>query len=81
MIGTPSGFFKSSRGIYLGDPFSSLLCLCHGVLSRMITKAMLVDCIHGVSVDNLSGISLVISHLLYADDSLVFCEANSIELL
>lgn len=47
----------------------------------MITKAMLVDCIHGVSVDNLSGISLVISHLLYADDSLVFCEVNSIELL
>ena len=58
-----------------------MLCLFRGVLSRMITKAMSVDCIHGVFVDNLSGVSLVISHVLYADDTLVFCEANSMELL
>ena len=74
---SPYGFFGSIRGLRQGDPLSLLLFVlvmdAHG---RMLDKAVLEGHLFGFSVGNLEGRSLTVSHLLFADDTLIFCEAN-----
>ena len=75
--GSPCGFFGSTRGLRQGDPFSPLLfVLVMDALGRMLDKAVLEGHLSGFSVGNLEGRSLAVSHLLIADDMLIFCEAN-----
>ena len=75
--GSPCGFFGSTRGLRQGDPLSPLLfVLVMDALGRMLDKAVLEGHLSGFSVGNLEGRSLAMSHLLFADDTLIFCEAN-----
>lgn len=72
--GVPSGFIKPSRGIHQGDPLSPyLFLLCtKGFLALLRNTAHNRD-LHGVSI-SLNGSQ--ITHLLFADDSLLFCNAS-----
>ena len=62
--GEPKGFIQPSRGIRQGDLLSPyLFLLCAEDLSGMIRRAVENRELHGVCI----------SHLLFADDSLLFC--------
>ncbi|KAJ4717455.1 Ribonuclease H [Melia azedarach] len=73
--GTPKGFFSCDRGVRQGDPLSPLLfCIAEDVLSRGIS--------HLVSIGSIKLISsprgcTVASHVLYADDVMIFCRSDS----
>ena len=73
----PIGYIKPSRGIREGDPLSPyLFLLCAEGLSALLRKAERDRKISGVSVCR-GGPK--ISHLLFFDDSLLFCCASSAE--
>lgn len=75
--GSPHGFFKPSCGLRQGDPISRLLFILGSeVFSRMITNAKNQDCFHGIRIGR--GVP-AIYHLLYADDLLIFCKADTDE--
>jgi hypothetical protein len=75
--GNPSGFFSSSCCLRQGDPLSPyLLVIMMEALSRMIYASVnggFLTCFFVGS--RLSGL-VNISHLLFADDTLVFCGAK-----
>jgi len=73
--GSPAGFFNSSRGLRQGDPLSPLLFIVvMEALSQMLSGV--VDCgrLSGFSVG--SRPAMINTSHLFADDILVFCEAN-----
>ena len=53
-----------------------LFVLVMDALGRMLDKVVLEGHLSGFSVGNLEGRSLMVSHLLFADDTLIFCEPN-----
>ena len=70
----PSGHIIPSIGLCQGDPLSPYLFLiCAEVLSALIKKATTDGLLEGVSVCR-GGPCL--SHLFFADDSLIFCKAT-----
>jgi hypothetical protein len=74
--GSTIGFFNSFRGLRQGDPLSPLLVIVvMEALSKMLSSA--VDCgrLPGFLVGSRPAV-INISHLLFADDILVFNEAN-----
>ncbi|XP_059629652.1 uncharacterized protein LOC132272538 [Cornus florida] len=75
--GSPAGFFASSRGLRQGDPLSSFLFLIvmEG-LTRLMRKAEDLGYIRGFRVGRDVDHQIQISHLLFADDTLVFCDAD-----
>ena len=74
--GTPAGFFHSSRGIWQGDPLSPLLfLLAMEVLSCLLKKIEERGFIWGFQVGAALGDRLKVSHLLYAEDTILFCDA------
>ena len=76
--GSPSDFFGSSRGLRQGDPlYLFLFAIVMEALSRMLVTATVAGQFSGFSVGNASGSLMMVSHLLFADDTLVFCDANS----
>ena len=80
--GSPSGFFGSSRGIRQGDPLSPLLfLLVMEVLSRMLSRTEEAGLIRGFKAGKAQEEGLSISHLLFADDTIVFYDADPEQLL
>ena len=75
--GFPCGFFGSSRGLRQGNPLSPLLfVLVIEALGRMLDKAIHEGCMSSFSMGNLEGRSLVVSHLLFVDDIIIFYDAD-----
>jgi hypothetical protein len=80
--GSPTGFFDSSRGLRQGDPLSPLLfLLIMEVLSRMLRRSVERGFIKGFQVGREVHSSVCVSHLLYADDTILFCDAHPEQLL
>ena len=70
-------FFYSSRGLRQGDPLSPLLfLLIMEVLRRMLRIAVERGFIKGFQVGRAVNTSVCVSHLLYADDTILFCDAH-----
>ena len=80
--GSPCGFFESSKGLRQGDPLSPLLfVLVMEALGRMLDKAIHDDYMSSFGVGRLEGRSLAVSRLLFADDTLIFCDADLVQVL
>jgi hypothetical protein len=70
MNGTSKGFFKAGRGLRQRDPLSPyLFILVEEVFSRLLRKKV-QDVTIGYYLQPRKG--LLISHLLYADDMVIF---------
>ena len=79
--GRPSGFFRSSRGLRQGDPLSPYLFLfAMEVLSQLLSCARNGGFISGFRVGGRGRKGLIVSHLLLADDALIFCDAEADQL-
>ena len=75
--GTPAGFFSSSKGLWQGDPLSPyLFVMGMEVLSILIRRAMEGGFISGCKIQRDRGRAVHVAHLLFADDTIVFCEAK-----
>jgi hypothetical protein len=75
--GTPSGFFNSSRSLRHGDPLSPLLfVIVMEALSKLFSATGHKGFLSSFSVGSGSNGVINIFHLLFADDTLVFCGAN-----
>jgi len=69
------GFFSYSKGVRQGDPLAPLLfCLAEEVLSRSITKIVREG---KLKFFNGSRNNHVPSHILYADDIMIFCKGTN----
>jgi hypothetical protein len=71
--GTPAGFFSSSQGVRQGDSLSPLLFVLVEAFSRMMNATVERDLMSGFFVGSKV---MVVSHLLFADDTLIFCKPN-----
>ncbi|GLT60757.1 hypothetical protein SLA2020_335100 [Shorea laevis] len=77
--GSPHGKFSPSRGLRQGDPLPPSLhvfILGTEVLSRLISKEEALGTIHRIKISRQSHL---ISHLLFADDLMVFARAKPSE--
>ena len=70
--GEPKGWITQSRGLRQGDPLSPyLFLLCAEGLTTLLNKAVENQVVNGImSCQN----GVCISHLLFANDSLLFCK-------
>lgn len=74
MNGQVHGFFQSSRGLRQGDPLAtSLFLLAEEVLSRGLCKLYQEGAVMPYRVPRRCQ---PISHLLFADDTIIFCNGS-----
>jgi hypothetical protein len=75
--GSPAGFFNSSRGVRQGDPLSPFLfVIVMEAFSRMVKASVDQGLFSGFVVGNRGSEQVHISHLLFADDMLMFSGAS-----
>ncbi|RVX06988.1 LINE-1 retrotransposable element ORF2 protein [Vitis vinifera] len=75
--GMPAGYFSNSRGLRQGDPLSPyLFMLGMEVLSAMLRRAIDGGFTSGCNIQGRGGMEINVSHLLFADDTIIFCEAR-----
>ena len=75
--GVPAGFFPSSKGLRQGDPLSPyLFVMGMEVLGVLIRRAVEGGFLSGCNIREGGRTTLNISHLFFADDTIVFCEAK-----
>ena len=74
--GNPSGLFKSSRGLRQGNPLSPYFFLSDGDLSYMLSRAKECGFIEGLLVKGNDDVGVEVSHLFFANDTLIFCDAS-----
>lgn len=75
--GSPYGYFKAHRGLRQGDPMSpALFTILSDLLSRMLAEAVQLGKLMGVKI---SRNSPSVSHLMYADDLVLYVKATERE--
>jgi hypothetical protein len=76
--GTLSDFFNSTHGLRQEDPLSTLMfVVVMEALSRMLIAAMDQGNLTRFSVRPMNFDALFVNHLLFADDTLIFCGAQA----
>ena len=71
--GVATSLIQPQRGLRQGCPFSPyLFILCAEVFSNLLMQAEKEKMIHGLKFDK----QVTVSHLLFADDSLVFTKTS-----
>ena len=79
--GVPVGFFPSTKGLRQGDPLSPyLFVMGMEVLAVLVRRAVEGGYLSGCTIRGGSRPTLNISHLFFADDTIVFCEASKEQL-
>ncbi|RVW28251.1 putative glucan 1,3-alpha-glucosidase [Vitis vinifera] len=79
--GVPAGFFSNSKGLRQGDPLSPyLFVLGMEVLSNLIRRAVDGGFLSGCRIQGRGEEEMIVSHLLFADDTIIFCEARKEQL-
>ena len=80
--GSPLDFCGSSRGIRRGDPLSLLLFdVVMEALSGMLDVAAALGQFSGFFVGSTTSASMMVSHLLFEDDILIFCYVDPNQLV
>ena len=80
--GSPASFFSSSRGLRHGDHLSPLLfLLIMEVLSRILKKTEEEGFIQGFHVGPVNSSGIRVSHLLFTDDTILFCDVSKEQIL
>jgi hypothetical protein len=75
--GAPFGKFFPTRGLRQGDPLSPFLFILGSeILSRLLLREENLGSLHGIKIARMSP---SISHLLFADDVMIFSKANRTE--
>ncbi|XP_030929962.1 uncharacterized protein LOC115955773 [Quercus lobata] len=78
----PSNFFGISRGVLQGDPLSPLPSnIVTEALGCMLDAAVNVGQLSSFSIGNSASTLLMVSHLLFADETLIFCDANASQIV
>ena len=76
--GTHSGFFRNTRGLRQGNPLSPyLFILVMEAFNQLLSRASCGGLVEGVKMGRSSGEGTDLLHLLFADDTLIFCNVNS----
>ena len=80
--GSLADFFGSSRGLRQGDPLSPMLFLIMmEVFSRMLRRVEGAGLIRGFNLEGRKKGGECDSHLLFADDTILFCDADVEQIL
>ena len=75
--GVPVGFFSSTKGLRQGDPLSPyFFVLGMEVLNALLRRAADGGFILGYKLRGGGRMELNVSHLLFADHTIIFCEAR-----
>ena len=78
--GIPSGFFQSSRGLRQGDLLSPyLFVIVMQALNCLLKKAREEGFFPGWQISGRGGAGVEITHLLFVDDTLAFCEPSLVQ--
>ena len=76
--GTHSGFFRNTRGLRQGNPLSPyLFILVMEAFNQLLSRASCGGLVEGFKMGRSSGEGTDLLHLLFADDTLIFCNVNS----